>query len=141
MGMYKVLGLRVESYMGQTCQGHNCDFEYGEELRDRHVLLLKEVDTSEQVELTLSWEEDQCGSGWCTSTEANFDWCVVDNFAGMNYKPIKDLVINLSLNQLNDLYEDSVNNEVFYFSPSGGDHYYPSGSYDVDMELFTPSSN
>lgn len=139
--MYKVVGLRVEQYLGQTCRGHNCDFEYGLEERDKHIFLLKHTKTGEKVELTLSWEEDQCGSGWCTSTEAYYDWCIVDNFAGRNYTPVKELSLDICEEKLKDLYEDSFNCEVFKFSPTGGDSYYPSGWYTVDMDLFNPSSD
>lgn len=139
--MYKVIGLRVEKYLGTTCEGHNCDFVYGKEERDRHVLLLKHVEDGHNVELTLSWEEDQCGSGCCCSTEAFYDWQEVDTFAGRNYSPIKDLFVDVSEQKLNNLDEDSFNCDVFYFSPVGGDSYYPSGSYEINIELFSPSSD
>uniref|UniRef100_A0AB39AJL6 Uncharacterized protein n=1 Tax=Vibrio phage P018-4 TaxID=3229728 RepID=A0AB39AJL6_9CAUD len=135
MGKYKVIGLRVEKYLGQTCAGHNCDFEYGEEERDRHVILLKEEDTGDNYELTLRWEEDQCGSGWCTSTEAFMELKAVENFAGLNYKTKTSLVIDLNENS------DYVHNDVFVFSEYGGDYYYPSGYYEVSMTLFEPSSD
>lgn len=139
--MYKVIGLRLEKYLGTTCSGHNCDFEYGKEERDRHVILLKDVDSGVKVELTLSEEEGECGSGWCTASWGEFDWTEVESFTGKTHTIKEEILLDLSKLSLGDCYEDSIDNEVFYFSGCGGDAYYPSGGYKVDMDLFTPSSD
>ena len=40
MKKYKVIGLRKETYVGETISGHNCDFTYTNAELTRHVLLL-----------------------------------------------------------------------------------------------------
>tara|TARA_Y100001956_G_scaffold10884_1_gene9725 strand:+ start:625 stop:1047 length:423 start_codon:yes stop_codon:yes gene_type:complete len=138
---HKVIGLRVEKYLGTTCEGHNCDFEYGKEERERHVLLLKNVENSQLVELTLSYEEGECGSGWCTASFGEYEWNVVSSFAGKTHTINVETFIDISESVLEDCCESSVKNAVFDFSPDGGCGYYPSGYYEVDMNLFTPSSD
>jgi len=134
---YKVVGLRVEKYLGTTCEGHNCDFVYGEEERDRHVILLKGVDSGECVELTLSEEEGECGSGWCTASYGEYNWEVVDTFAGKTHTIKEDLTLEISENDLGN----DVVTSIFTYSPWGGCGYYPSGYYEVDMNKFSPSSD
>ena len=136
--MYKVIGLRVEKYLGTTCTGHNCDFEYGEEERDRHVILLKNVISGKKVELTLSYEEDQCGSGWGTSSKAYYDWQVVETFAGKNYLVKEEVLLDISKSVLDSIGEGDYVCDIFTLTPYIC-QYYPQGSYEVSMDMFTPS--
>lgn len=138
---HKVIGLRVERYLGTTCEGCNCDFEYGKEERERHVILLKNMESSQLIELTLSYEEGECGSGWCTASFGEYQWKVVNSFAGKTHKINSETFINIDETILEDCCEDSIENSIFNFSLFGGCGYYPSGGYDVDMKLFTPSSH
>ena len=141
---YKIVGLRVEKYLGTTCDhGEVCDFDYGKELRDRHVLLLlMQEHPWEKVEMTLTQEEDQCGSGYCTSTEAFVNFKTVQNFAGKTHKLKKDLSFIFDSEDMDkaDAWGDTCafTSPVFNFSADGGDGYYPSGSYEVAMRYFEP---
>lgn len=38
---YEVIGLRLEQYVGQSVSGHNCDFDYDLENKERYIILLK----------------------------------------------------------------------------------------------------
>jgi hypothetical protein len=126
----KIIGLRIEKYIGQNISGHNCDFEYHDEEMERHILCGITSD-GENVEITLSEEYGECGSGWCTASWGNMEVNKVSKFNGYTYKPVKDLNIDDF-----DPESDYVNNEVFTFSLDGDDSYYPSGFYEVNMDLF-----
>lgn len=132
---YKIIGLRVEKYLGTVCEGHNCDFDYSKEERERHVLLLKGYD--DYRELTLSYEEGECGSGWCTASFGEYELKTVKTFAGKTHKPVKELTLDLG-KFVAASSDDSFQCETFYFSEDGGCCYYPSGSYNVNMGLFEP---
>lgn len=132
--MHKIIGLRVEKYLGTTCVGHNCDFEYGKEERDRHVFLLKSPE-GDYKELTLSYEEGECGSGWCCASFGEYGIEVVNTFKGKTHKPVTEMFVNL--NHIENLRsEDTYDCEAFSFSYDGGDCYYPSGGYSVNMDNF-----
>lgn len=132
--MYKVIGLRVEKYIGQEVSGHNCDFTYTDVELERHVLLMVEQDTAKKVELTLWQEDGECGSGWCTATFGCYSWDTVNNFAGKHYT----CDFNLDITERELDCEDEITTELFKFSGNGGCGYYPSGYYDVFMDKFTP---
>jgi hypothetical protein len=133
---YKVCGMREEIYIGQEVSGHNCDFDYVDAEMTRHVLLLKSLEDGTKVELTLQEDQGECCSGWCTASYGNFEWNVVEEFAGKTHtysgSPVE---VNESL--LNTL-EDSFDCEAFIFSEYGGCCYYPSGNYSINLPLFTP---
>ena len=132
---FKIIGLRVEKYKKQTCSGHNCNFDYGEEIADMHTLLLLDSDNN-KFELNLHEEEGECGSGWCVASWAYINIEEVDNFRGYTHKPKMDLTI--SLNEDFRIYDYYC--EAFDYSYSGGDNYYPSGYYSVNMDLFIPNA-
>jgi hypothetical protein len=126
----KIIGLRTEKYIGQVVSGHNCDFEYSDELLEKVILCgIKEDGT--KIEITLSEEYGECGSGWTTASWGNINIKEVDKFNGYTYRPIKPLIID-------DFNEDAddIDNEVFGVSYDGGDGYYPCGYYNVNMDLF-----
>ena len=130
---YEVVGLRVEKYVGTTVYGHNCDFTYSPEIQQRHVLLLKHYSTN--YELTLQTDESECGSGWCTAYYGRFDFKQVTNFAGKTHRILKGTTLNLQVcTQTGSL--DYVDNDLLSFSKDGGDSYYPSGGYEINMALF-----
>jgi hypothetical protein len=133
MKSYEVVGLRIEKYVGTAVYGHNCDFTYSPEIQQRHVLLLKHFST--EYELTLQTDESECGSGWCTASYGRFDFKQVANFAGKTHRILKGTILNLQVcTQTESL--DYVDNSLFSFSEDGGDNYYPSGGYDINMSLF-----
>ena len=140
---YKIIGLRVEKYLGTTCNGNNCHFEYSKELRDRHVLLLKTNEYPwKKVEMTLTQEEGECGSGWCTSTYAEYEFKTVENFAGKTHKLKNDFSFIFDSEDLNKEQRygevDSLTSPVFNFSAYGSCGYYPTGFYEVAMHYFEP---
>ncbi|MDK0621495.1 hypothetical protein P5E90_11695 [Clostridium perfringens] len=131
----KIIGMRVEKYFRQTCEGHNCDFEYGKTLDDKHTLLGVDIDTNNKYEVEFTYEEGECGSGWCVASWANIEIKQVNNFRGYTHKPIKELIVDIDLcedeEDLEELY-----NDVVSFSQYGGDEYYPCGGYSINMDLF-----
>lgn len=132
---FKVIGLRVEKYLKQTCRGHNCDFEYGEEIADKHILLLLDKEEDKRYELELYEEEGECYSGWTTASWGYSKINETCKFNGYTHKPIKDVYIELTITKDNNI-DDCNYNGVFEFSYDGGDSYYPCGYYHINMDLF-----
>lgn len=130
---YEIIGLRKEIYIGESVEGHNCDFDYELAEMARDVLLLKDV-YGNKSELTLYTREGECGSGWCTASYGEYEWCDVVSFAGKTHNPVKALTFEVE-NEKELGYEFQC--PAFYFSDDGGDGYYPSGSASVNLDLFT----
>lgn len=130
---YEIVGLRKEIYIGEKVEGHNCDFEYSQEEMNRDVLLLKDI-YGNKSELTLYTREGECGSGWCTSSYGEYEWCDVVSFAGKTHNLIKALTFETE-NEKELGYDFQC--PAFYFSDDGGDSYYPCGSAFVELDLFT----
>jgi hypothetical protein len=131
----KIIGLRVEKYIGKEVSGHNCDFEYKDAEFEKHIILGL-LEDNRKVEIELRYEEGECGSGWCTASYGIMDVKVVDKFNGYTHKPKNEILID-DIEPFDEI--DEVNNHVFHCSYDGGDGYYPSGGYSVNMELFKPN--
>lgn len=142
----KIIGLRIEKYVGNSVKGYNCKFTYTNKECERHILCC--IVNNSNVEITLQQDEGQCGSGWCESTDASLSAKTVSSFNGITYfAKDKNLNIEMLPNFASNGYNTSVwieqvnrvdefANEVFYFSSDGGDFYYPCGYYNVNMDLF-----
>ena len=139
----KVVGLREEKYIGKKVSGHNCEFEYYDTELTRHTLCLLDVHTNKKYELTLSASYGECGSGWTTASFGQAIMVSVPKFNGFGYLP-KDSELSIDLSDhARELYTDSYEGYdcgVFKFSADGGDSYYPSGYYAVNMELFNATA-
>ena len=130
-----IVGLRVEKYIGTEISGSNMNFEYQDSECERHVIL-GILEDKTKVEITLSEYEDQCSSGWTTASYGEIDIEIVDKFGSRTHDPIKDIVID-------DIAKSGItllSNEVFSVDYDGGDEYYPSGGYNVNMSLFKPNA-
>lgn len=126
----KIIGLRIEKYIGKKVSRHNCDFEYNDAEFEKHIILGL-LEDNRKVEIELTNEEGECGSGWCTASWGNFEIKHVDKFNGYTHKPIKELIVE----DINENAED-IENDVFSVDYNGGCIYYPSGGYNVNMDLF-----
>ena len=131
----KIVGLRIEKYIGQAVEGHNCDFEYHDEEFERHILF-GILEDKRKIQITLSASEGECGSGWCSASYGEMEVKEVKQFGGFNYIPIKELIVDDIEPDYEIATEEEYRNDVFNISECGGDCYYPSGYYDVNMELF-----
>ena len=129
--MFRIVGLREEKYVGQVVKGHNCDFTYSDEVLKRHVILAVSEATDKKVELTLSEEYGECGSGWCTASWGKWEYKDVETFAGKTHTTKYSV-------PLVDLRDDCENFQCDFFSfdYNGGCDYYPSGGYSINMEMF-----
>lgn len=125
----KVLGMIKENYVGQVCEGHNCEFTYKYAELERHHLYLQ--NNGVLYELSLEVEYGQCGSGWTTAEEVL-----------VKLKEISELPENMVPCKLDKEYEmlskdtESYSCDLFSFTVYGGDHYYPCGHYTVFEDLF-----
>ena len=127
MSEYLVLGAYPFLYVGTSVSGHNCDFEYKKEIREGYKLCVTK--DNEDYTLSLTVEEGECGSGWCT---ASWGHC---NLVKSNTKEKITLVpkSGFELIEFEDGYDD-VDNELFSVSYDGGDSYYPVGHAYLHMD-------
>lgn len=130
----KIIGLRIEKYIGKETSGHNCDFEYNDAEFEKHIILGL-LENNSKVEIELTHQEGECGSGWTTASWGHFNVINVDKFNGYTHKPIKELIVD----DINIGDDEELNNYVFSVSWDGGDTYYPRGGYNVNMDLFKPN--
>ena len=136
MSRLRVIGLRVEKYVDSAISGHNMNFEYTDETFERHILCCK-YSENKNIEIEFSHSEGECGSGWTTASWGEKSVKYVKNFHTFNYFPIKKIEISDEiLNE--DLYD--YNDKLLYFSYDGGDSYYPSGGYRIEMNFFRESA-
>lgn len=142
---YIVVGLRVEKYVGQSVSGHNCDFDYTPEIKNRYVLLLKDSSRpwAKKFEVSLSDTEGECGSGWCTASWGHMIVKRVNTFGEKTHTVQEGTMVDIpaDLNGIDwdhfNNYDVCLTNDVFTHSYDGGCGYYPSGGVSVNMDLFT----
>jgi len=148
-----VVGLLVEKYVDQSVSGHNCSFDYENEVFERYILMLKKDWL--KFEITLSNKEGECGSGWCCASWGEMDLKQVAQFRPFNYVPKETLILkgadiryerddyevvgNSVIGEDYDYYgDDVIKTNVFTYNECGYDPYYPSGGVSVNMDLFKP---
>lgn len=125
-----IVGLRTEKYIDTEVSGHNCNFVYTKAEFTKHILCGVNDDGS-KVEITLHRTEGECGSGWTTASFGHITVTNVSKFNGFTHVPVKMLEIPDF-----NVESDEIDNEIFSMSSYGGDNYYPSGYYSVNMDLF-----
>lgn len=88
----KIIGLRIEKYIDKEISGHNCDFTYTDADFEKHIIC-GVLDDNRKVEIELRRSEDQCGSGWCTSSYGHIQVTEVKKFSGYTFIPIEIFAI------------------------------------------------
>ena len=125
----KVLGMRKEDYIGEVCEGHNCEFTYRDEEMERHYLYLQHNGVF--YELMLDISSEPCGSGYTTS-----------EYGIVKLKEISELPANMIKSKIDKEFDmvdedmDGYSCDLFHYTKDGGDSYYPMGSYHVEENLF-----
>ncbi|QWU14233.1 hypothetical protein SAMN04487895_101523 [Paenibacillus sophorae] len=128
----KIIGMKIEKYIGQTVSGHNCDFEYTDVELERHIIF-GILSDNRKVKIKLWEEEGECGSGWCAASWGRIEIEEVERFDGYTFKLKAPITVPDLLPEKD---YDDVENDVFSVYYDGGDGYYPNGGYSVDMDLF-----
>ena len=131
MSEYLVVGAYPFKYIGTTVTGHNCDFEYKKEVRQGYKICLTK--DNEDYTISLTVEEGECFSGWCTASRGHSSCDKKDTKDKITLLPKKGPL----LVEFDDGYND-VDNELFTVSYNGGDSYYPSGYADLNMDNWKP---
>ena len=127
----KIIGLRIEKYIDKEVSGHNCDFEYKDAEFEKHIIC-GILSDNRKVEIEMSVSEGECGSGWSTASWGNIKVTEVKKFNGYTHIP-KEV---LNVEDVEPNFEGNISNDVFSIDEDGGCNYYPSGGYNVNMELF-----
>ena len=126
---YQIVGMREEEYIGEICEGHNCNFEYSLTELPRHVICCTKGD--EKWEISLYCTYGECSSGWTTASWGHMDWEKVEEFGEMTHKPKEPMSFDLEYTD-----DDGFGCDAFGVAFEGDDPYYPMGGYGVDMEKF-----
>jgi hypothetical protein len=138
MTTVQIVGLREIHYIAKKIHGHNTSFEEYLESDIKHVVFAKLGET--KLAIALEMREHECGSGWCVSCTCYITVDEVSEFGPMSYIPRRPLSITLPLEISDGTIHlqcvDTLDNEVFYYSHIGGDAYYPSGYYTIDLDNF-----
>lgn len=128
----KIVAMKEEKYIGIVVEGHNCDFEYKDAELTRHILF-GVLSDGRKVKITLSNSYGECGSGWTTASWGEIKVEFVDRFGGYTHRPKTEL-------EMEDIFPDDdiedISNHIFHLSCDGGDSYYPSGGYSIEMDQF-----
>ena len=133
----KVIGLNIEKYIGKSVSGHNGDFDYQDADFERKIIYL-EYEGGGKYEVVLFKEEGECGSGWCTASFGKVLVHEIEKFPAMMFKSTDKSEQDFELPVFTEYgCFNSVDNKFFSVSFDGGDNYYPSGGYSVNMEMFT----
>ena len=130
---FKVLGRNVEPFMGESCEGSNCNFTYTETEFERHVIVIQNVESQQLYLLKLWHSEGQCGSGWCVATWGHKEVEEIDEIPEMEFVANDDGLIGNEF--LSD--SDKFSNNFFEFDSCGSDDYYPSGFVGVNSSSFS----
>ena len=134
---FKVLGRNVVKYMGETCEGHNCDFTYTPTEMDRHEIVIRDEDSQELYLLKLWHSEGECCSGWCVATNGHKSVEKIDEIPDMEFEANIDTLINGSF-LLDDV--EQISNAYFEYDQYGSDNYYPNGYVSVNSWSFSDSN-
>ena len=138
--MIKIKGMNIERYIGENIKGHNLDFEYYKDVLTRHIIYGIKED-GQRVSITLYEEYGECGSGLTTASWGHMEVKNIDKFPPFGYKANENIP-DIKINDTEDVIYRGKGfyNEVCDISYDGGDNYYPSGGYRVDMQFFTKTA-
>lgn len=139
MAKLRVVGMTVEKFVNEDCEGHNCDFVYGDVLDEKYIIHCVRVGSVtgkeyEHVDICLNTRYGECGSGWCTASWGNMK--IINNPDRM---PWTHKAVYNTLYIDGGVYAPDIEMfhcDVFTYYKYGGDPYYPSGYVSVAMSLF-----
>jgi hypothetical protein len=150
-----IVGKKEEKYIGEMCDGFNCDFNYYDTELTREIICIECEGKKFEIKLETSYGE--CGSGWTTASWGSIYIEEVEDFGQLTHrslfiKPIyvsEDFVVGeyvqCSEEQLVGFsdYADQPTDDyfngskvIFACSDYGSDVYYPTGGYVIDNAYF-----
>lgn len=127
--MLTVKGLRIEKYKDKLTRSEDDvtveDFE-------RPVFSVVRKSDGQKMEISLWRTSGMCGS-WGHISVVN-----VENFKDFEFVPKEPLIIHQELDSSTKIGSetDAIETNAFSVWYDGGDGYYPSGGYSIDLELF-----
>ena len=133
---YLVIGAYFFKYIGTRVQGYNCDFTYSKEEMEGLKVCVENSKGKIYI-ITLTYEEGECGSGWCTSLYGywNIAPCNKEEVSKCTLEPLdwEGAYINLLKRDRKE-----INNHLFscsYYSEEN-DGYYPSGGWSIHKDAW-----
>lgn len=136
---FTIIGLKLHYFIGDDVYDSGQPrFTYFKKEIERYVICLtRKIGKSlnpDMYELTLYESYGECYSGWTTATWGNYSLSRVNAFGAMTHVINTPTTITVELN--NDKFPNTYSCDVFDYSASGVDDYYPSGSVNVNMACF-----
>jgi hypothetical protein len=145
-----IVGKKEEKYIGEMCEGFNCNFRYYDTELTRDIICIE--CEGKRFEVTLETSYGECCSGWTTASTGHIHIKEVECFGKLTHrskltKPIhvaNDFILweeyirctDKELYSLpNEFYTDD-DNSVFSCSHNGFDEYYPMGGYYINSDFF-----
>ena len=131
MDTLRIIGMTSEQYDQVYLEGHNCRFERKERPATRYFLYAEDVNTGNHCRILLDEDySNECYSGWTTASFGILEKEAVDTIPELSYVPIVETTLEI------DCTAKNFKCDLFYYSHTGGDEYYPSGYVNVDMDKF-----
>lgn len=126
---YTVKGLIYRDYMDSVA--YDMD-DYREEMLKSEVLCCEDSNHT-KFEIIFKINYDMCGSGYTTAEEAYIEINEVKRFSPFLYEAKEDISFDMTGN----IYDyETMENNVFVISRTGGNDYYPSGNYEIYLHNF-----
>jgi hypothetical protein len=130
----RIVGLRIEHYIGKAVVQNRYNFEYHDAEFKRHVLCCRYH--GDGIEITLRRSEGECYSGYTTASFGHIKVKQVSRFGSYGYVPKEEMFLEYPFKNIMEYESIHYKNNVFEYSNDGGDKWYPQGSYSVNMDLF-----
>lgn len=131
----KVVGVQETKYVDTRLDGHNCNFTETPTEFTKHIIYCKSlVFKNSYAAIELYEREHECSSGWTSARTAYRDIKYnIDTIGPFTHIPKKPIEIEINTNE--ECHDESTS--VYTYSEYGcGDEWYPTGSYQINMDLF-----
>jgi len=131
MESLRIIGMTSERYVQTYLDGHNCHFERKTQPATRYYLFAENINTGDYCRIML--DEDytrECYSGWTTASFGILEKEPVTVIPQLSHVPIHETILEI------DCTCDDFECDLFTYTKTGGDDYYPSGSVLIKFNKF-----
>ena len=133
--MLTVKGLRIEKYKDDF---YHSDDNVTVEDFERPVFSVVRKSDGQKMEISLWMTSGMCGSGYTNASWGHISIVNVKNFKDFEYVPKESLIIHQNIDSSTKMRNESdvIETNAFSVWYDGGDGYYPSGRYEIDLNQF-----
>jgi len=131
MDSLRILGLTSEQYDQIYLEGCNLKFDTKTRSATRYYIYGEYPESGGFCKILLDENyENECYSGWTTATYGVMEKELVTTVPKLSHVPLVETFLEINF----DLEEFEC--DLFNYSHSGGDHFYPSGYVKVNLDKF-----